>query len=53
MNKYEGLDYTYNFYAGNNVRVEKEAPVEHHKQGYNPYMNNMGTVLGKKYLSHI
>jgi hypothetical protein len=39
--KYAGLDYSYNFYA-----KEKQATVEHKKQQYNPYMNNMGTVLG-------
>jgi hypothetical protein len=39
--KYAGLDYSYNFYAKG-----KEASVEHKKQQYNPYMNNMGTVLG-------
>ncbi len=40
--KYSQLDYSYNFYAKNN----KQAPVENKKQQYNPYMNNMGTVLG-------
>jgi hypothetical protein len=45
MNKYEGLDYTYNFYAGK--KISKEAPVENAKAQYNPYQNNMGTVLGK------
>ncbi len=42
MEKYAGSDYSYNFYA-----KTKEAPVENKKQQYNPYMNNMGTVLGK------
>jgi hypothetical protein len=46
MNKYEGLDYSYNFYAGKNVKKETNH-VEHKKAEYNPYMNNMGTVLGK------
>ena len=41
--KYAGLDYSYNFYS----KGKEAASVEHKKQQYNPYMNNMGTVLGK------
>jgi hypothetical protein len=45
MYKYEGLDYTYDAYAKKQHVVHEN--VEHHKQNqYNPYMNNMGTVLG-------